>query len=374
MPGKSNPAFSTSARICLVSQRNLHRAVSRGINYEFEDIICEVDDVEMLRLEPYNSFVIGEKVANQISRHIRIPSSNMGVRKARLKKDYDVFFAICQNARDLLSINRIKGWRDRCQTTICWLEEIWAKELQKWSGHLKILSKFDYVVLNCSASVKPVQEVIKRYCCYMPPAIDAILFCPYPDPPVRCIDVFSMGRKSTVTHKALLEMAQEKRLFYMYDTFENMETLIPKDHRILLANIAKRSRYFIANAAKINRKSEIQGQGEAGYRFFEGGAAGTVMIGANPDSEAFKENFDWPDSVITIPFDTPNISEILPELDSQLERLEQIRKNNVVQMLLRHDWVYRWKAILNIVGLEPMPALAARESQLKELAEIANKS
>jgi hypothetical protein len=40
-----------------------------------------------------------------------------------------------------------------------------------------------------------------------------------------------------------------------------------------------------------------------------------------------------------------------------------------VQSLLRHDWVYRWRTILEAVGLEPTPALVAREKRLKALAE-----
>ena len=53
--------------------------------------------------------------------------------------------------------------------------------------------------------------------------------------------------------------------------------------------------------------------------------------------------------------------------------MEEIRRNNIVQSLLRHDWVYRWRAILDIVGLEPRPALLTREARLKNLAEEAKK-
>jgi len=148
-----------------------------------------------------------------------------------------------------------------------------------------------------------------------------------------------------------------------------MQTFYPQQHRSLVANIAKRSRYFLANVAKINYRSETHGQSEIGFRFFEGAAAGTVMIGEHPENEAFRKHFDWPDAVIQVPYDTANIAEVLADLDSQPERLERIRKNNIVQCLLRHDWAYRWRAILEMVGLEPRPGLLAREERLRKLAE-----
>lgn len=362
------------ARICMLSQRNVQRIVSRCADYEFEDVVCEIDDVELLAPEPYRSFVVGQKLANQLARHIGVASLNPGSRKLRLNRSYDLFVAKCLFPNDLLLVNTIEGWRQHCRTAVCWLAEIWAGELHKWKGHLKILSQFDYVVLNCSASVQPIQNRIQRSCSYIAPGVDAIRFCPYPNPPLRCIDVYNMGRKSPVTHQVLLKMTKQKRIFYIYDTIHRMDTFYPRQHRSLMANIAKRSRYFIANAAKIDRQFETHGQSEIGYRFVEGAASGTVMIGEPPENEEFRKHFDWPDAVIHMPFDSPDIAKILADLDSQPERLEEIRRNNVVQSLLRHDWVYRWRAILDMFGLEPRPALLTREARLKNLAEEAKKT
>ena len=364
-----NTNVSRSPRICIFSQRSLERLVSRCAEYEFEDLICEVDDVEMLRPEPYRLFKVGQKVSNQLARRVSIASVNPGIRKLRLNKNYDLFIMICQFPRDLLSLNAIKGWRQHCRTSVCWLAEIWASELHKLKGHLKILSQFDYVIIPSSGSVEPVKDAIRGRCVCITPGIDTIRFCPYPNPPLRSVDVYSMGRKSLITHQALLKMVEQKKIFYIYDTFENMKTLLPRDHRILLANIAKRSRYFIANAPKINKQSETGGQEEISYRFYEGTASGTVLIGETGQNEAFKKHFGWPDSVIQVPFDSPNIAEVLAELDSQPERLAEIQKNNVVQSLLRNDWVYRWREILDMVGLKPKPALIAREKHLKKLAD-----
>lgn len=364
---------SPGPRICVFSQRHLQRLVSRCAEYEFEDLICQVDDVELLVPEPLRSFVIGQKIANQLARHICVASLNPSIRKLRLNKKYDLFIAICQFPSDLLSINAIEGWRECCRTSFCWLAELWACNLHRWKGHLKILSKFDYVILPCSGSIQGVQDEIRGTCIYMPPGIDTIRFCPYPNSPHRCIDVYSMGRKSPVTHQALLKMAEQRKIFYIYDTSERMKTHFPLDHRILVANIAQRSRYFVANAPKIDQSFETHGQTGLSYRFLEGAASGTVMIGEARPNKDFTEHLNWPDAVIHVPFNEPNIAAVLADLDSQPDRLKKIRKNNVVQSLLRHDWVYRWRSILDMVGLEPRPALVEREKRLKELAEMASK-
>ncbi len=368
-----NSSTSDSPRVCIFSQRHLQRLVSRCAEYEFEDVICEIDNAELLIPEPQRWFPFGKKVSNQLARRFSVNFVNPGIRKLPFNREYDLFFAICQFPSDLLSMNGIKKWRHRCRISICWLAEIWACEVHKLKGCLNILSKFDYVVIPTSESIQSVQDTIRRPCLYLPPGIDTIRFCPYPNPPFRSIDVYSMGRKSLVTHRALLKMAEQKKIFYIYDTFEKMKTLLPVDHRILLANITKRSRYYVANAPKINRQFETKGQSGLSYRFLEGAASGTVMIGEARQNEDFREHLDWPDAVIQVPFDSANIAEILAELDSQPDRLEKIRKNNIVQFLLRHDWLYRWRAILDITGLKPSSALIEREKRLKELAEMANK-
>jgi hypothetical protein len=35
---------------------------------------------------------------------------------------------------------------------------------------------------------------------------------------------------------------------------------------------------------------------------------------------------------------------------------------------MEHDWVYRWRGLLEIVNLKPSPKLIERELALKELA------
>jgi hypothetical protein len=165
-------------------------------------------------------------------------------------------------------------------------------------------------------------------------------------------------------------MARENKIFYVYDTMAGSQVINPAEHRLLFANMAKRSRYFIVNPGLVDITEDRGRQIEFGNRFFEGAASGVIMIGETPENEKYSEVFDWADAVIHLPFGSKNIDTIINELDMQPDRQQRIRKNNVVQSLMRHDWVYRWESILKIAGLESTPELLKRKKRLKDLANM----
>jgi hypothetical protein len=76
----------------------------------------------------------------------------------------------------------------------------------------------------------------------------------------------------------------------------------------MLATILKHSCYFIANRSRVDNPEFTAGCHEISARFYEGAAVGTVMIGEAPRTEEFKRQFDWPDAVIHVPFDSPDIA------------------------------------------------------------------
>jgi spore maturation protein CgeB len=358
------------ARVLLYSQRSLSDNVHfRLALYEFEDIISLVDSVDLLTPERKRRYGYGIRIANRLATSYNT-SINPGISKSKVQKNYDLFFAVVYFPSDLLHIKYVEGWKDCCRTSICWLNEIWARDIIDDKYFLKILAEFDYVLIPLAGSINSVQQMINKKCFYLPHGVDAPLFCPYPIPPRRVIDVYSIGRRSKETHRAILRMVKENKIFYIYDTIDGEHVINPNEHRILYANVAKRSRYFIVNPGKRDDPGETGGQIEFGNRFFEGAASGTIMIGERPKNEQFKKVFDWPDAVIHLPFGSDKIGEIINELDSHPDRQENIRRDNVAQSLLRHDWVYRWEAVLKIAGLDPMPQLLERKKGLIKLSSI----
>jgi hypothetical protein len=70
-----------------------------------------------------------------------------------------------------------------------------------------------------------------------------------------------------------------------------------------------------------------------------------------------------------VPYNAPEIDRVIAELDQDTARSVEIRKQNVRNSLLRHDWSYRLRTILETAGL-PMPQrLLAREQRLSSLAQ-----
>jgi hypothetical protein len=148
----------------------------------------------------------------------------------------------------------------------------------------------------------------------------------------------------------------------------NTEVNDHRQHRNLFANIAKRSRYFVVAPAKMDALSEIRGQVEVGSRYYEGAAAGTVMIGEVADCEAYRDLFGWPEAVIQIRPDGSDLTAVLSDLDSDPERIAAISRRNAKEALLRHDWAYRWNEMFRVAGIKPSPRMAARERRLKDMA------
>ena len=169
-------------------------------------------------------------------------------------------------------------------------------------------------------------------------------------------------------------MAAEKRIFYIHDTMDNVANSTTRDslqHRDHYSNVVKRSRFFMVAEGKVTSPEQTGGQVSPGLRYYEGLAAGSVLIGQAPDCESFRRDFDWQQPVIEIKPDGSDAVEVISKLISQPDRLREISCRNAEKALRRHDWVYRWGEILERVGLEQTPAMEARVKRLQELADLA---
>ena len=346
---------------------------------EAQDVLTECDDVDLICLEAEPRFQwkqqwVRRLMYRDVSR--KLAFMNPGLKRVRLAKDYDLLVVMCPTYWDFLYVNAIDGWKDHCKTSICWMDELWAASLPHYKYWLPSLRRFDHVVVGMPGTVAPLSDALGRRCQYVPAGVDAVRFSPYPRPPDRAVDVYSVGRKLDGIHRALLEQAAKNQIFYLYDTLQTGESWAPdhRQHRDLYANTAKRSRFFMVAPGKVNVPEETQGQIAVPFRFYEASAAGTVMIGQAPDCQPFREMFDWPDAVVHVEPDGSDIADVLSSLAAQPERIQKIGSRNAQEALLRHDWVYRWRHILEIAGLAPAPGMERREKTLKELAESANLS
>ncbi len=360
---------SIHPRIGLFSLRNLHRLASRCINYEFEDVICRIDEVELLSPVPNGAFHLLEKASIHLARDLGLNTIPFGVQPMKNTCRYDLFFAVCMLPKDLMNINSIWKWRERSKTAVIWLTEIWNEGMTEWKGQIKLLSRFDHIITSCRESAETLERLTGRPCTYLPLGVDTLRFCPYPDPPERTIDILSIGRRSETTHRRLLDLKKKEHLFYIYDTMAVKETENPVEHRELLADMIKRSRFFIANRAKVDCPAETSGQSEIGGRFYEGAAAGAVLVGELPQSEEFDRQFPDSRNMIQLLYDSKEVGDVIRGHFRESEPLKKARRASIVNCLRQHDWLYRWRKVLSLTGLEPLPRLLDRQAVLQQKIE-----
>ncbi len=360
-------------RILVVSVRGFRFQVANCTIYEFEDIICDLDRVKLYA--PTQEF----DLARRIYRLAKYATGSQNVASAIapfptevvLDHEYDLLFVTCDNPWQLHLLESVKNWRDKCRHKACFIMETWKLNFNDWRLAHEPFKNFDHIFLGTANGVETYSEVTGLPCDYLAPAIDALQFCPYPNPPQRMIDVCCVGRRLEETHRALYQRSQcSDNFFYYYDTINNgkLEVGNPREHRAKLVNLLQRSRYNIAVHARFNALSETGGAQEIGYRYFEGVGAGTLLLGLPPKGDMFPRYFDWEDAVIKVDLYEQDVLEVIQSLNAQPDKVERIRRRNVVNALLKHDWVYRWQHVLATFDLQPSQAVLQRVNRLQSLA------
>jgi Glycosyl transferases group 1 len=376
---ETNGVMGTSSpRVLMPSVRQINTHAAWCSLYDFEDVVRAVDDVQLLELEPGTLFTPRHRLARSVAWHGHHPAftrMNPGLKPVVVDRDYDLFAFVCMNVWDLFYLNAIRGWQSRCRTKVCYLGEFYSGQENQYGHLLRMLQGFDHVFLPLSSSAPALDRAMRKPCHYLPFAADVLRFTPLPNARRRVIDVLSIGRRSAPVHESLLRLAAKRDLFYMYDTLPSamMRPTNATQHRDMLANCAKRSRFFVVNEAKMG-SNEKQGHSEVGARYFEGTAAGAVLLGRAPTVQAYRESFPWPDSVINVRDDGSDVECVLDGLADKSEYLERASLRNAVHALRHHDWGHRWQYMLQLAGIAPRQALTQRLNALESLASEATSS
>jgi Glycosyl transferases group 1 len=377
--GDADPGLN----VLLLSQRRIADLAAYCLAYEFEDAFAAVADAERIDVTDFPALEFSRR-AYKLARLMsgspklarRFAPSPRG--KVVLERDFDLFFPVFSHTYQLYSLATIPNWRQRCRKAACFISEVWSDMLPDYL--LELLSAFDHVFIGHRHPVKDVARITGRPCTYLPLAVDVVRFAPFSGDQPRPIEVCNIGRRSPVTHQALLDDAERRRSFYYYDTVaasgsdmkdRTFRVDNPQEHRRKLATLLKHSRYFIANRAYVNRPEFTAGRDEVSARFYEGAAAGAVMIGEAPRTQEFRQQFDWPDALIHAPFDSPDVARILADLNGDPERLRAVRRNNVRQAAQRHDWLHRILTVFDTLGLAPTEKMRARAKRLDQIASSA---
>jgi len=376
-------------RILVASDFNAKDRAHFALSYEFCRIITECDDADLVApgIDNYLARYLGgilpphdsQNVQRDFNRLVNGVRKGFGLKNAPtigpvvLDQNYDVFFFVGWSPQSFVELSRIRNWRGRCKIAVAYLFELWSSTLEQDRHYLKLLDQFDHVFLLHSASVPRLSSYTAASCSFLATGVDCLVATPYPSPPERVIDVYSMGSRAAGPHQQLVALAERRKFFYLYDSLSSSDSQVKdwREHRLLLANIIKRTRYFMgfSPAAVMGEKShKIVGEQVLPSRLFEGAAGGAIILGTAPQCAEYLTYFDWPDAVIEVSPQSSDIAAVIDELDAQPERTERVRRTNAVRCLLRHDLVYRWEHILSTIGMKPLAQLQDRKSRLSEVA------
>ncbi len=361
-----------SPRVAIVSQRAMRPFASRALRFEFEDVVRAVETSDLLVPgRPPIASPFARRVANAAERILPGASRLLAAAPPGRGARYDLVFVALESLYDLWLLQPLAWVSRQARVTVCFIDEVWRKGLRDRRGELRLLRPFDRVLVGTAGAVEEMEALSGRPCAYLPPSVDAISLCPYPEAPARAIDVYAMGRRSPETHRATLELAARRGWFYLYDTLGSSAMPDHREHRRNLGSLLRRTRYFLAYPGKVDVPAETGGQQEIGFRYFEGAAAGAILVGQAPANPWFERLLGWRDAVVELPWGSAGIERALAPLEADPDRVERARRANVAGSLLRHDHVYRWAEVLRHTGLPETTAMEARRRELRRLADLA---
>ena len=115
----------------LFSGRGMETRKWHGFQYEFEDVVAEVDSVEVVA-PPRRPATSKTRLSNFLNRRLGHPErvAEPAIEPTEIAGRYDLFFAVFAFAYDAPNILRLKGWRERCDKAVCFIVELFSDSLE----------------------------------------------------------------------------------------------------------------------------------------------------------------------------------------------------------------------------------------------------
>lgn len=362
--------MSVSPRIAVYSRRQVEQKVWQASQYEFEDVICDIDDARLVLTVPASgggNAALLRRALNRVGKPLgRDRRAVMAVGRD-LPADAELFFAVFAAPHEIGALPFLRPQLTRSARRVAFIVEMYTTDLPASADYIRQLRGFDHIFVFTRDVLPAVRELAGVPTSFLSTGVDALLFTPSSPPPTRTIDVMSYGRRMAGTHQALREAQIDGRLHYSFDTVRGaFEVSDHRDHRAALATRLQRSRFAVIykNNDEPSRRARTGGEETLTNRFYEATSAGAVILGSSPDSADFATEFPWPDAVIPIHAPDRDICRTISQLGLDPVRMEAARAAGIRSALERHDWSYRWQTILDSVGLAVHDRSAARAAAI----------
>jgi hypothetical protein len=194
----------------------------------------------------------------------------------------------------------------------------------------------------------------------------------------RSVDVLAYGRVWEAYVRELDDYFLDSHCSRLYMTsFSHPRAPDWRQQRKQFWGVLSRTKISIAFAPN-ETHSRFMGLPVISARWYEGLAAGCLMVGRKPASEKFGELFDWTDAAIQLPDSAREAPAFIEDLLEQPDRLRQAHARNYLMMLRRHDARLIFKSMCQTLGIDiPRRAhdeIEALELQIERMSRLARES
>ncbi len=360
--------------IVVLSQRGTSGGLADQLAFsawhEAEDVLVSCDGASLALLNRHGKNprvrarrVAGRAVRRVAGRTILLPAAQRGVSAGVDDADHLLFAG--HGPWDVPLLERLRVLRRRAKTISLWLPEVWPTQLSDPRIRYEGYAMIDHLFLGVPETLEPFRTIAPTTeVHYVPPATDVVAFGGGAIDGRRSLAVLGIGRRHPEQHNQILDWAAKNNELYLYDTVSG-KAHDWKAHRRALADWYRHANIAICNYGKHDQPNLIGGLRVLPGRFFEGMAAGAVMIGMPPSVEEQRRllGVDIVESTET--------TDLVTLLDKYRDpaAARPIRIRNMALACRGHDWSHRWRVILNHIGLPIPDALDRRIDSLAEEAE-----
>jgi Glycosyl transferases group 1 len=339
----------------VVSLREMVRMPAQGCVAEMEDVFAEVTQATLLCPETPERFV--EMTAG-------LPAAGA-----------DLFIA-CLSLADVVDLfGNARRWRRPFRRVFCYVFDAWveASEIEKSpvrrriSRFTRVVHQIDHLFVSNPDSVADHAAAYDIPVSYVALAADVLQFGSMQAE--RPITVNAYGRQHPPHVDALARAYntnRSSRALYHTDHMSIGTVFDLRRHRASFWKLLSMSCITLA----YDHMTVDPGQRRfpfsfVGQRWFEGLAAGCVVVGIRPQCAETDRLLHWPDATIDVPESPDDFMAFVESLLADGDRLARARVANYRHMLLAHDWGYRVVEMLAAVGIEAPIGWSLRQQNLR---------
>jgi hypothetical protein len=274
----------------------------------------------------------------------------------------DVLFVVAHGPGDLEAIKAIPDCRKKFKKIYAWVTDSYF-----YQAFPLETAWFDAITVTAVEDKPFVANKFKIDVHHLYQGADCLSWAPRSlDTRQRSIDLIGFGRNPPSFHKMFSQHFHraDSPYLYLHSPLGNISGPAVHTERGMLFKLLQRSKVSLAFHLFVEPQVDRPRSMMVTSRWLESLLSGCIVAGHRPQSQMAEEMLSWPGSTLELSSQPTQALEQLQDIFMNESGFLAQRKQNVHQMLMRHDWRYR---IQTLCDLWDWPVPAALE---KDLAEI----